>query len=521
MSGSNQTQQQQQITPLKTIESAINLIDPKKQTLKRAFDELQSHSSLISSFSLSWSDIDSHFSSVQSGLTRRFLRLQEHPVRPDPEVLNTVPPTRSTEYPPARKELKLFCEKMDGKGLGDYMSENSKDREAIRAELIGLFVGTGTVRDLGEIVLDAMQGFYHVSHKDADFNRKRKGCLDLLEVICEIKAKLKLSDEVKLKAKKLALDWKNLMNSNVTINPLEALGFMNFVAAFDLKVDDVFSNDSELLDYFFAVARFKEATDLARAIGLGDKTNDLVQKLMDNGKHLLAVKFVFDLGLADKFPPALLLKNHLTDCENYTIKSCTDERISVRAQNEAICRQINAVKVVLQYIDQHNLQFEYSRLDLEKRIEMLEKQKEKIAAAPSSDNRPQQLTKRQKLAKQQAKKQQMGGNKHPRVPAPAAVAISAAGSSQQSYLPQAGLLPAAEPYGLASYAPPITSYAGALAGPYGSARSIMGFPGNPGPVVAHPYSSDPYTTPGGYYDRPSVYNGYGHPSQYYPGYIPQ
>ncbi|GMY31046.1 FRIGIDA-like protein 1 [Fagus crenata] len=61
---------------LKTISAALKLIDSKKENLKKAFDELQSHSSLLSSFSLTWSDRDSHFTTLHDSLTQRFHLLE-------------------------------------------------------------------------------------------------------------------------------------------------------------------------------------------------------------------------------------------------------------------------------------------------------------------------------------------------------------------------------------------------------------------------------------------------------------
>ena len=127
---------------------------------------------------------------------------------------------------------------MDGKGLRDYISEHSKEREAIRVELVGLM---GTVSYPGEIVLDAMEGFYVSNNckgdRDTELYRLRKSCLDILEVLSEVKPRPKLSDEVRIKARNLALDWKEKVSLNGD-SPLEALGFLNLIVGFELN--DVF-----------------------------------------------------------------------------------------------------------------------------------------------------------------------------------------------------------------------------------------------------------------------------------------
>lgn len=41
----------------------------------------------------------------------------------------------------------------------------------------------------------------------------------------------------------------------------------------------------------------------------------LVQKLIDRGKHVLAVKYIFGFNLVDKFPPVPILKAHVNESE--------------------------------------------------------------------------------------------------------------------------------------------------------------------------------------------------------------
>ncbi|KDP39236.1 hypothetical protein JCGZ_00993 [Jatropha curcas] len=554
-----------EIATLKTIEAALKLIDTKKESLKRAYDDLQAHSSLLSSFNLSWSELDSHFTSLQTTLTHRFHRLQslhssssaqknppsshdlvdaplDSGISDQPPAVNNGDPSSSSnplvhdsltrtemELSQNRPELVSFCEKMDGRGLRNYISDHAKEREAIRLELVGLMA---VALDPGAMVLDALDGFYSSSSsskgdKDLDLFRLRKSCLDLLEVVIEIKPNL--SNEVKERAKRLALEWKEKVSLNGD-SPLEALGFLNLLVAYGMENEfDV----GELVNYFVVIARFKQATSLCRAIGLGDKIADLIQKLIENGKHLLAVRFAFEFGLTDKFEPVSLLKDYLKDCNELSKKICMDTKNSIKAQNEARSREVNALKSVLKVVDEYKLESEYPRPELEKRIETLEKQKAgKKMPVPSPDNKPQQQPKKQiqqlQSKKQQAKKQLLNGNKRPRtsVFTGPAVPINIAGSNstvppfQQSHFPPAGLLPAAGPYGLVGSTPHVASYAGPPAGPFGLPGAAMGLAGNPNPATGHPYPLDPYMS-SGYYDRPAAYGGYGLPPQYHSAYYSQ
>lgn len=61
---------------LETIAAAIKEIDTKKENLKKAYDDLQTHSCLLSSFSINWSDLDAHFTHIKNSLSHRFRLLE-------------------------------------------------------------------------------------------------------------------------------------------------------------------------------------------------------------------------------------------------------------------------------------------------------------------------------------------------------------------------------------------------------------------------------------------------------------
>lgn len=532
-----------QITTLKTIEAALKLIDTKKDNLKKAYDDLQSLSShlLSSSYSLSWADLDSHFSSVQDNLNGRFLLLQsslesldsvapchssvgaseqESPASSNPRCLGRVdseasrselkPSTTLTSntVDPSRSDLMSLCERMDVKGLRKYMKQNASKWGEIRDRLSGAM---SVAPDPGSFVLDAMEGFYSSKanskgDKDTELCRLRRTCLDLLEALA--KNKPTLSKEVNERAKKLALEWKRKVSLNGE-SPLEALGFLHLLVAYNLEEEfDV----GELVDYFVIVARFRQAVVLCRAIDLGEKTADLIQKLIDSGKQFLAVKFIFEFGLVDKFQPVPLLKAHLKESKRLTKKVCQDGKNSINQQNEARSREVKTLKSALVLIDEYKLGSEYPRMDLKKRIEMLEKQK---AAAASAVDEPSH----------QPKKQQQAGSKRPRTSA-TAVQNSNNGSNpvippfKQSHLQPASLLLAAGPYGSVGSISPAILYAGPPAGPYGLARAGTGFPGNPRSALAHQYFPESHV-PSDHYDRAAAYGGYDLPLKYHPGYYPQ
>ncbi|GMJ11542.1 FRIGIDA like 1 [Hibiscus trionum] len=587
------------IPSLRTIESAIKLIDVKKDQLKKAFDDLQANSLHLSTFSISWSDLDSHFTAIQNSVTQRFRILdsreslrnpidvvpvskhtpcstqspaskQGDPPAPNPlteqdrvesvtdSVVNrplnqlvpldvekpsssnsvglqsdgSVPPSGHIDSVVTRPELKNFCERMDGKGLRKYIYDRVKERDAIRMELPRALKSAA---DPGAMVLDAMEGFYTENSKLKDDTEPgllglRRVCVVLLEQLME--TGISINEKVRERAKKLALEWKGKVRV-LKDNSLETLAFLHLVATYGLgpMVDK-----EELVDYFFAIANLRQATALCRSIGLGEKNHDLIQKLLDDGKQLLAVKFIFEFGLAEKFPPRPLLDEYLEETKRHAMQVCEKGKNSLKSQNIAADREIGALKSVIKIIEEHNLETEYSLEPLQKCIEQLEKQQadRKAPATPAAFKLPPQEAARKvrKLLAQQAKrkmqvpgKQQQSGNKHPKTTASvvhAVPSLSAAGTTsvihpfQQAHLQPAGLLPnhsaaylrsPAVPFGFPGSTPAANPYAGPSAPMYGLAGAPTGFPSNPNPA-SHLYNND---------WRPT-YGTYGLPPQYRPSY---
>ncbi|PRQ32096.1 hypothetical protein RchiOBHm_Chr5g0042571 [Rosa chinensis] len=584
-------------TTAETISAAMQLIDPKKENLKKAFDDLQSHSDVLSLFSLTWSDLDSHFISLQNSLSQKIQLLQTlESQSPNPSSSAPIPQTQITQDPsssnlqtqipkdssldpkaptqiakdqnlstqvakdsflepkaptqvakdpnlstqvakdpnlstqvakesssslnppsrnsvelnnghdadavPPRPELVAFCEKMDSIGLRKYMNDTKNNRNTIRSELHGAL---RHAQDPALMVLNAMEGFYveNKGDKDLEVSSVRRTGVLLLEVLCGISPNVGV--EVRERAKKLALEWKGKVSMEGE-NQFEALGFLHLVAAYGLVSE---FNMDELVDHLVVVARYRQATDLCRRLGLGDKLADLIQKLMSNGKHLLAIKFISEFDMTDKFPPVPILKAYVKESKRLAKKVCEEGNNSKKAANEAIAKETGALKSVIKIIEDLKLESEYPPSSLEKRIDQLAKEKanrKRQAGAPAG--KPFQL-------------QQQYGNKRPRMTAPVgstAVSNGAAGLLVESPAPYVSS--AAAPYVVSGTAPPVAPYVGSSTGQYGFAGGQMGFPGNPGSSSTHLYSSEQYV-PSGYYNRLTAYGGYGVPPQYHPSYYSQ
>uniref|UniRef100_A0A5B7BCW5 FRIGIDA-like protein n=1 Tax=Davidia involucrata TaxID=16924 RepID=A0A5B7BCW5_DAVIN len=516
---------------MKTISAALKLVDVKKENLRKAFEALQSHSSSLSSFTLTWSDLDSYFTSFQSSLEHKFKLLQsEEPQSQSPaskpsskqQPSSSLAINDSSDLPliPARAELKSFCEKMDGMGLRRYIVERPTERDRIRAELSDAL---RCAPDAAAMVLDAMEGFYlpnSKGEKDMELGSVRRGCVVLLEELMEFKPEIK--PEVRERATKLAAEWKGKVGV-IGDYPLEALGFLHLLGTYGLV--DNFKME-ELLDFAVVVARYRQAIKLCWVLGFGDRMSDLIQKLISKGKQLLAIKFIFKFELTDKFPPVPLLKDYVKESKKLALKVRKGGKHTLQSLNEATMKEVSALNSVIKYIEDYNLDSEYPKENLVKRIENLEKEKadrKRPAPKPLQPSKPQ--------------KKQSGG-KRPRTTAaagPAAVPRSVAAPSstvppfQPPHLQVAGLLPNGPaphlgspdgPYGLAGSTPAVAPYLGSSAGLYGLAGTSLGFMGNLAPTVSHQYPSETHM-PSGYFDRPIAYGGYGLPPQYHPSYYPQ
>ncbi|XP_028758508.1 truncated FRIGIDA-like protein 1 isoform X2 [Neltuma alba] len=536
-------------TTLKTISAALKLIDTKKDNLRKAYDDLHAHSQLLSSFSLSWSEIDSHFTSIQNSLTQRFHLLESLECQGSQPSSSTSPipmpaqnpndPTQTTKDPlpsssrpssqnqklpvdPSaspnppnqnganvvpknfiesssvmpRYELSTLCEKMDGKGLRQYVIVHAKEKTAIQAELPGAL---RCAPDPAAMVLDSLDGFYGVTDpRDMEQRKFRRACIVLMEQLRVLSPNIGF--KVRERAKMVASEWKASLWTDGA-KTLEALGFLHFVVAYGLLSE---VSMDELVDFTAMAANNDEVPQLCRTIGLTEKIPDLVQKLVDKGKHVLAVKYIFEFSLAEKIPPVPILKA-CVDEANKLAKRLLQEGKSL---NEATARETHALKSVIKVIESHNLESQYPPAILEQQIVQLNMQKadRKRAPPPSVKPPPESKPQQQQKTKKQKQQQQIG-KKHPHPQTSAQLgpmAVQKIVSVANSALHQ--------------YQQPLVQPTGPSVGPYGFAGVPMGSSGNPTPGGSHLYSEPNLQS--AYYDRTTTYSGYGL-QQYYQSLYPQ
>ncbi|KAJ0973635.1 hypothetical protein J5N97_015600 [Dioscorea zingiberensis] len=485
----------------KEIAAAIGSIPKHKEELRKAFESLQSYSSALASFTLQWKQLDDYLSSIQSSIEVRFqdLRSLESSVLSHPPAASTVP---SEPHPPAepekspRPELRLLCSKMDGKSLRTFLMKHRKDSPVTRDELIGAL---RSAPDAPALVLDALAGFYpekQKSAKDNEIQTMRRTCINLLQRVQEMGPEIK--ESTKEKAKKVAAEWKTKVSADG--DNLEGHGFLQLLAAYRLV--DEFKVD-EVLDVVVLIARRNQTIELCKTLGFDAYIPELIQKLNNNGKQLDAVKYVQAFNLVDKYPLVPLLKSYLKATRKAAQEIRTKGNNSFQHMNDAMVKELGALKSVIKAIEDYGLESEYPRENLQKRITQLEQQKAAEKKRTATDAAAASNS------KMQQQKQQQQTNKRPR-PLTASTAPTVASYPPPPLVrnhPQLGMserapyMGSAGSYGIAGPTPHY-HHAG-----HNLLAASAGLGGLTAPPSSYLYPPD-HLVGSGMYDRSLPYGGY-------------
>ncbi|XP_023512899.1 uncharacterized protein LOC111777493 isoform X2 [Cucurbita pepo subsp. pepo] len=158
---------------------------------------------------------------------------------------------------------------LDGTLLLVLLCEHLKLHDLVRTELI---ITLKTSSDPAKLVLDALRWFYppHTVSEDAkiDLHNAKRGCIFLSELL--LKFSPQITAPLKEEALKLAGQWKAKMSMAVE-NHVEVVAFLLLVANFQLASD---FDAAELQILLNSVSQYKQALELARALGIGDKSSE-------------------------------------------------------------------------------------------------------------------------------------------------------------------------------------------------------------------------------------------------------
>ncbi|WKA07852.1 hypothetical protein VitviT2T_025627 [Vitis vinifera] len=330
--------------------------------LTNRLGDIRAYSYSLASFTLQWRDLEELFESIQLSVDDCFndIQLRQKQIT---EALSSSVPSQP------RPELKYLCLNMDGKGLRSFLIEKTKARPPFS---IGDEVSAALLSapDPAMLVLDAVDGFYPRKSKSKGKDKRselvdiRRTCVLLLEQLMKISPRI--GPAVTAKAKKLAIEWKAKINGE-NDNSSRVLGLLLLLAAYELGC--VFQLNV-LFDLFEMVPLHHQASELYRRLGLMDRVSDFIQNLITKRKQIEAIKFIYEFGLVDKFPPFPLLRAHLQDAKR-AHKKATKEADSRQSKDEAFDKEIAAVKAVISCVKDHKIECKYTSKNLGKRINQL------------------------------------------------------------------------------------------------------------------------------------------------------
>ncbi|XP_047315491.1 FRIGIDA-like protein 3 [Impatiens glandulifera] len=275
-----------------------------------------------------------------------------------------------------RPELIQFCEQNDANGLLNYSMENRIDLPSLCSELS---VALEAATEPCQLILDSLDAAPKGMHDEC--------CLMFLDALATLLARADdqlLTIQIKLQAKRIADEWKPILDAANGISLEEAEAFLQLIATFRLASE---FNEEELCKLVLAIAHHRRAPELCRSLGLTAKIPGLIEDLINNGKQIDASRFIHAFQLDVQFPLVPLLKVYLKDLRR---NSQGNRLHSARNghQNDGNAKELAALKVVIECIQEYKLEDEYPLDPLLVRVRQLDKPKSEKKRFPESGKYP-------------------------------------------------------------------------------------------------------------------------------------
>ncbi|KAK8653674.1 hypothetical protein V6N13_127663 [Hibiscus sabdariffa] len=282
-----------------------------------------------------------------------------------------------------RPELTQFCERMDAKGLLNFVMENQKNLSCICQELS---FALESASEPARLVLDSLQGFYPPDETtqtvDAALQGMHKSRVVLIEAMAAFLARKDpgadhlLNPETKQQAKAIAYEWKPELSSagNATANgkSLEVEAFLQLIATFRIASE---FDEEELCKLVVVVSHRRQAPVLCRSIGLTHKMPVVVQLLINSGRQIDAVQLIHAFQLTETFPTVPLLKTYLKDLRRNSQGKGGHSGGAAGPQVDFNALELAALRAVISCVHDYGLEADYPLDPLEKRLAQLEKSK--------------------------------------------------------------------------------------------------------------------------------------------------
>ncbi|XP_024021988.1 uncharacterized protein LOC112091775 [Morus notabilis] len=172
-------------------------------------------------------------------------------------------------------------------------------------------------------------------------------------------------------AMKVANQWRKRMRED-TENPLEVLGFLQFLAVYGLVSS---FNEYDISGFLEMISRHKHALELSGSLRVAYEIPEFIANFLKRKRNIEAVRLSFAFILTDKFSPTKLLTEHMEDAKSYTRQFC-DRKYSIEEKDEITDREIAALRDVVQCIKDCDLESQFQFENILKRISLLEKIKD-------------------------------------------------------------------------------------------------------------------------------------------------
>ncbi|XP_062210202.1 inactive FRIGIDA-like protein 2 [Phragmites australis] len=347
-------------------------------SIPAAIASLQTYSTALSAFTAAWRAVESDAVGLDSTLASRLAGFSK---------------------------LELLCSAMDGSGLRGYLTEH---RDELREPAHDLDAALLVAPDPGLLVLSAAAGFCRAPPEEAKSGGDVKvSCRMLIGLLDRLRAiGVKPSPEAREEARAVAADWKRGKRIGTEVMfKQETFAFLLLVGVFRL-VDDV-GGAGEVLDLIVSIASRERAVDAFVSLGLDlhEHMPVLIQKMIQKGKQLEAVKFIQALNLVQKYPLLPVLRSYINDA------ALAGKMIRIRgdglaSHNAADAKERMLLGTLQKFIKEQNLEELPILEEANKRMAQLEQQKaERKRAAAAATAAAQKVSKN--IEQQQKQLQQL------------------------------------------------------------------------------------------------------------------
>ncbi|KAH7652447.1 Frigida-like protein [Dioscorea alata] len=290
-------------------------------------------------------------------------------------------------------ELKQFCKKMDVEGVLRYVTCKRKHFN-LCSYYEELSIAIKCAHQPARLVLNILERLLFPSipsgsiakGKDISPIIKFKACLVLMESLV-FRHGRKKNYEIKNQAKAIARKWKATLGcvdlNSKFVNKLQAQGLVQLIVTYGITAE---FDENELCKLVLAIPNARRASVLCQSLGIAHRVPEVVEALVNSGKQIPAIHFIFAFNLGKSYPPIYLLEDYLNSVRSKAhLKVQTDGAAGVKVANN---EELAALRNVIWCAREYKLQREYNLDPLQARIMQLEdaKAKKRKVAADAAKN---------------------------------------------------------------------------------------------------------------------------------------